>query len=112
MPIPLFGHVGDGNSHLEILIRPESKADLEEAKAFNERVVNRALAMEGTCTGEHGIGFGTMRSLRKELGEPVDLMLTLKHALHPEKLKNHGTIPAPFTLQHLSPQNLRYPPPS
>src|SRR5260370_36628566 len=69
LPIPLFGHVGDGNFHCEILIRPESKADLEEAKEFNERVVNRALAMEGTCTGEHGIGFGTMRSLRQELGE-------------------------------------------
>src|SRR5438477_4145313 len=82
MPIPLFGHVGDGNFHCEILIRPDSEADLEEAKEFNERVVNRALAMEGTCTctGEHGIGFGKMRSLRKELGEAVDLMLSLKRA--------------------------------
>src|SRR5206468_10983875 len=86
MPIPLFGHVGDGNFHCEILIRPDSAADLEEAKAFNERVVDRALAMEGTCTGEHGIGFGKMRSLRKELGGAGDLMLTLKRGIDPEKL--------------------------
>ena len=92
MPIPLFGHVGDGNFHCEILVRPESKADLEEAKEFNERVVNRALAMEGTCTGEHGIGFGKLRSLRKELGEAVDLMATLKRAIDPENLMNPGKV--------------------
>src|SRR5256885_14807562 len=88
MPIPLFGHVGDGNFHCEILIRPDSEADFEEAKEFNERVVNRALAMEGTCTGEHGIGFGKMRSLRKELGEAVDLMLRPKRGIEPGKLMN------------------------
>ena len=92
MPIPLFGHVGDGNFHCEILIRPDSESELAEAKAFNERVVNRALAMEGTCTGEHGIGFGKMKSLRKELGEAVDLMATLKHAIDPENLMNPGKV--------------------
>ncbi|MGB5082418.1 MAG: FAD-linked oxidase C-terminal domain-containing protein [Burkholderiales bacterium] len=95
MPIPLFGHVGDGNFHCEILIRPDSESDLEEAKAFNERVVNRALAMEGTCTGEHGIGFGKMQSLRKELGEAVDLMATLKRALDPLNLMNPGKVVTP-----------------
>jgi len=94
MPIPLFGHVGDGNFHCEILIRPDSEADLEEARAFNESVVNRALAMEGTCTGEHGIGFGKMRSLRKELGEAVDLMLSVKRAIDPEDLMNPGKVVA------------------
>jgi D-lactate dehydrogenase (cytochrome) len=94
MPIPLFGHVGDGNFHCEILIRPDSEAELEEAKEFNERVVNRALAMEGTCTGEHGIGFGKMRSLRKELGEAVDLMASLKRAIDPENLMNPGKVVA------------------
>ena len=94
MPIPLFGHVGDGNFHCEILIRPGSEAELDEAKAFNERVVNRALAMEGTCTGEHGIGFGKMRSLRKELGEAVDLMASLKRAIDPEDLMNPGKVVA------------------
>ena len=92
MPIPLFGHVGDGNFHCEILIRPDNEFELAEAKAFNERVVNRALAMEGTCTGEHGIGFGKMGSLRKELGEAVDLMATLKHAFDPENLMNPGKV--------------------
>ena len=92
MPIPLFGHVGDGNFHCEILIRPDNEAELEEAKEFNERVVNRALAMEGTCTGEHGIGFGKMRSLRKELGEAVDLMASLKRAIDPENLMNPGKV--------------------
>ncbi len=94
MPIPLFGHVGDGNFHCEILIRPDNEAELEEAKQFNERVVNRALAMEGTCTGEHGIGFGKMRSLRKELGEAVDLMASLKRAIDPENLMNPGKVVA------------------
>ncbi len=92
MPIPLFGHVGDGNFHCEILLRPDSESELAEAKAFNERVVNRALAMEGTCTGEHGIGFGKMKSLRKELGEAVDLMATLKRAIDPENLMNPGKV--------------------
>ncbi len=92
MPIPLFGHVGDGNFHCVILVRPGNEADLAEAKAFNERVVNRALAMEGTCTGEHGIGYGKMHSLRKELGEAVDLMATLKRAFDPENLMNPGKV--------------------
>jgi D-lactate dehydrogenase (cytochrome) len=83
MPIPLFGHVGDGNFHCEILVKPDSEAELDEARRFNERVVDRALAMEGTCTGEHGIGFGKMRSLQKELGEAVDLMASLKRADRP-----------------------------
>src|SRR4029078_13290787 len=60
MPIPLFGHVGDGNFHCVILVDPENQADVDEAKAFNVRVVKRALAMEGTCTGEHGIGIVQM----------------------------------------------------
>jgi D-lactate dehydrogenase (cytochrome) len=95
MPIPLFGHVGDGNFHCEILVRPDSEADLAEARAFNERVVDRALAMEGTCTGEHGIGFGKMRSLEKELGEAVDLMASLKRALDPDNLMNPGKVVEP-----------------
>jgi len=97
MPIPLFGHVGDGNFHCEILVRPDSDADLDEARAFNERVVNRALAMEGTCTGEHGIGFGKMRSLQKELGDAVDLMASLKRAIDPDNLMNPGKVVDPGT---------------
>src|SRR5258708_17796792 len=57
MPIPLFSHVGDGNFHSEILIRPDSKADLEQAKEFNERDVNHPLAMNSTCPDNHVIAF-------------------------------------------------------
>jgi D-lactate dehydrogenase (cytochrome) len=92
MPIALFGHVGDGNFHLLIPVRPGNDDDLAEARAINERVVNRALAMEGTCTGEHGIGFGKIGSLKKELGEAVDLMCTLKKAFDPENVMNPGKV--------------------
>ena len=92
VPIPLFGHVGDGNFHCEILVMPESEAELAEARAFNERVVDRALAMEGTCTGEHGIGMGKMTSLVKELNGAVDLMATLKRSFDPENLMNPGKV--------------------
>jgi D-lactate dehydrogenase (cytochrome) len=92
MPIPLFGHVGDGNFHCMILVRPDSAEDLAEAMAFNERVVNRALAMEGTCTGEHGIGFGKIGSLKKEFGEAVDLMAAIKRTLDPDNIMNPGKV--------------------
>src|SRR5579871_4463827 len=93
LPIPLFGHVGDGNFHLVILIDPNSTAELEEAKAINVRVVQRALAMEGTCTGEHGIGIGKQAYLRQELGEDViDLMRDIKNVLDPENLLNPGKV--------------------
>ena len=92
MPIPMFGHVGDGNFHCMILVMPDSKADLEEAKTFNDRLVNRALAMEGTCTGEHGIGSGKIKSLQKELGEAVNLMRELKRTLDPDNLMNPGKV--------------------
>jgi len=92
MPIPMFGHVGDGNFHCMILIRPDDEADLAEAKRFNERLVHRALAMEGTCTGEHGVGFGKIDWLRKEHGGGVDLMAAIKRTLDPENLLNPGKV--------------------
>jgi D-lactate dehydrogenase (cytochrome) len=92
MPIPMFGHVGDGNFHCVILVRPESESDLAEAKRFNERVVDRALAMEGTCTGEHGVGFGKIDWLRREHGDGVDLMAAIKRTLDPENLLNPGKL--------------------
>jgi D-lactate dehydrogenase (cytochrome) len=92
MPIPMFGHVGDGNFHCMILVRPDSAEDLAEAKAFNERLVERALSMEGTCTGEHGIGSGKIKSLEKEHGDAVDLMVALKRTFDPENLLNPGKV--------------------
>jgi D-lactate dehydrogenase (cytochrome) len=75
-----------------ILIDPSSEKDMEEAKAINLRVVQRALAMEGTCTGEHGIGLGKQAYLEQELGEAVDLMRDLKRTFDPENLLNPGKV--------------------
>jgi D-lactate dehydrogenase (cytochrome) len=94
LPIPLFGHVGDGNFHLVILIDPNNEKEIAEAKDINVRVVRRALAMEGTCTGEHGIGIGKQTYLAEELGEAVDLMRDLKRTFDPENLLNPGKVVA------------------
>src|SRR3989442_7778500 len=93
MPIPLFGHVGDGNFHLVILVDPGSRAEMDEAKALNARLVKRALAMEGTCTGEHGIGMGKQGSLQAELGEDViGLMREINKVFDPHNLMNPGNV--------------------
>jgi D-lactate dehydrogenase (cytochrome) len=92
MPIPIFGHVGDGNFHCVILVDPDDAAELAEAREFNTRLVDRALAMDGTCTGEHGIGIGKLISLEKELGEAVDVMRAIKRALDPDNLLNPGKV--------------------
>jgi D-lactate dehydrogenase (cytochrome) len=93
LPVPLFGHVGDGNFHLVILIHPDNKAEMDEAKAINLRVVQRALDMEGTCTGEHGVGLGKQAWLAKELGpDVIELMKNLKRSFDPENLLNPGKI--------------------
>src|SRR6266480_2041720 len=93
MPIPLFGHVGDGNFHLVILVDPDSRAEMDEAKALNARLVKRALAMEGTCTGEHGIGMGKQGSMHAELGEDViGLMRGIKKLFDPDNLMNPGKV--------------------
>lgn len=92
MPIPLVGHVGDGNFHLLFLIDPESEAERQEAEALNERMVMRALAMDGTCTGEHGVGIGKMDFLIAEHGEAVSVMRQIKCALDPDNIMNPGKI--------------------
>ncbi len=93
VPATILGHVGDGTFHVVVSIDPNIPADMVEAGALNARLVERALAMDGTCTGEHGIGLGKQDWLVKELGEDaVDLMRTLKHALDPKDLFNPGKI--------------------
>ena len=89
---PVVGHVGDGNFHLLVLIDPDNPDDLARAKAFNDRLVRRAIALEGTCTGEHGIGMGKMDALVLELGEAVDAMRLVKGALDPLNIMNPGKI--------------------
>jgi D-lactate dehydrogenase (cytochrome) len=92
MPIVMLGHVGDGNFHLAILPHPDRPEDIEEAEALNHRLVRRALAMDGTCSGEHGIGQGKIRFLEAQNPEGVVLMRQLKQTLDPDNLLNPGKV--------------------
>lgn len=90
---PIVGHVGDGNFHASVLVMMDDRDEVERAKAFVERVAERALSMEGTCTGEHGIGEGKKQFLVPEHGQAaVDAMAALKRALDPDQLMNPGKI--------------------
>jgi D-lactate dehydrogenase (cytochrome) len=89
---PIVGHVGDGNFHTLILIDPNDAAELARAKALHERMVLRALALEGTCTGEHGIGFGKIEYMAREHGTSVGVMESIKRALDPANLMNPGKL--------------------
>jgi D-lactate dehydrogenase (cytochrome) len=92
---PLVGHVGDGNFHLGFLIDRNNPGEIAEAERLNERLVMRALAMDGTCTGEHGVGLGKQKFLIAEHGEAVAVMRRIKKALDPDNILNPGKI---FTL--------------
>ena len=91
-PVCLVGHAGDGNFHVIYLLDPASEGELAEASRLNERMVARALAMGGTCTGEHGVGYGKMKFLEAEHGEGVEVMRSIKRALDPENRMNPGKI--------------------
>jgi D-lactate dehydrogenase (cytochrome) len=92
VPATIVGHVGDGNFHVIFSIDPTAPEELAEVAAVNARIVERALAMDGTCTGEHGIGLGKQDWLVAELGDAVDIMRTLKRTLDPKNLFNPGKI--------------------
>lgn len=89
---PIVGHVGDGNFHTMVLIDMQNESEVTRAKAFSERLSERAIAMGGTCTGEHGVGQGKTRYLRDELGDAVDFMAMIKTALDPDDIMNPGKI--------------------
>jgi D-lactate dehydrogenase (cytochrome) len=92
-PVPLLGHIGDGNFHLMFLVDPAKPEETELAKQFNQRLVERALRLEGTCTGEHGVGMGKIGSMRMELGDDVmDVMCDIKKLFDPDNLMNPGKV--------------------
>jgi D-lactate dehydrogenase (cytochrome) len=87
---PLMGHVGDGNFHLVFALDPDNAAELAEASEINARLVKRAQAMGGTCSGEHGVGIGKMEYLHAEHGDALDVMRAIKRALDPDNVMNPG----------------------
>ncbi|QND47540.1 FAD-binding protein [Rhizobium lusitanum] len=89
---PIVGHAGDGNFHVLLLFDDKRPEGIAVVEAFVARLNARALAMDGTCTGEHGVGQGKMSFLEQELGGAVDLMRQIKHALDPDAIFNPGKI--------------------
>ncbi len=89
---PIVGHVGDGNFHLLLLVDHDDPKEVENAQALHHRMVMRALEMDGTCTGEHGIGYGKIEFLEIEHGDAVEPMRMIKRALDPENIFNPGKV--------------------
>jgi D-lactate dehydrogenase (cytochrome) len=90
---PIVGHVGDGNFHLIFLLDPEDPDDVAKHREAHDRLVRRALSMGGTCTGEHGIGYGKLGYMVEEHGEPaVEMMRSIKRALDPDNIMNPGKV--------------------
>ena len=94
-PATIVGHVGDGNFHTLCVLDAGDAGQFEEARRFADRAVRRALEMGGTCTGEHGIGFGKLKYLLEEHGEALDIMRTIKLSLDPENRMNPGKVIPP-----------------
>jgi len=93
IPYFLVGHVGDGNFHFGYLLDPDVPAERETAERLNHQLVARALALGGTCTGEHGVGIHKMGFLVDEAGEgAVQMMRAIKRALDPQNILNPGKI--------------------
>jgi D-lactate dehydrogenase (cytochrome) len=93
LPYFMVGHVGDGNFHMGYLIDPDSADERALAERLNTQLVERALKLGGTCTGEHGVGLHKMEFLRTEAGDgAVDMMRTIKRALDPDNILNPGKI--------------------
>jgi len=88
----VVGHVGDGNFHVMLLVDPARPEDIAEAERLNRRIVRRALAMDGTCSGEHGIGCGKMEFLEEEFGPALEVMRRIKAAIDPAGIMNPGKV--------------------
>ena len=92
LPAPIVGHVGEGNFHMVMVLDPSEPKEMAEAERLNQRLVNRALSLAGTCTGEHGIGCGKIDFLIAEHGEAVSLMHAIKKAIDSDNIMNPGKI--------------------
>jgi D-lactate dehydrogenase (cytochrome) len=88
----IVGHAGDGNFHVGFMLNPNEPQEMAEAERLNRRLVDRALSLDGTCTGEHGIGFGKIDALLAEHGEAVSVMRAIKTAIDPDNIMNPGKI--------------------
>jgi D-lactate dehydrogenase (cytochrome) len=95
---PLVGHVGDGNFHLLLLTDPDSEDETRRARDFASRLAQRAIRMDGTCTGEHGVGIGKRDYMALEHGEPaIAIMRKIKQAIDPGNILNPGKILPPVS---------------
>ncbi len=92
IPGPLVGHAGDGNFHLIFMVDVDDASEMDRIKAANSRLVQRALKFGGTCSGEHGVGFGKLKYLAEEHGESLDTMRAIKRALDPDGIMNPGKL--------------------
>jgi D-lactate dehydrogenase (cytochrome) len=88
----IVGHVGDGNFHAIIVFDPEDPEELSRVVRGNDQIVGQALEAGGTCTGEHGIGYGKIAALRQEHGDAVDVMAQIKSTLDPRDVLNPGKV--------------------
>jgi D-lactate dehydrogenase (cytochrome) len=89
---PIVGHVGDGNFHLSVIVDMEDADEVARCDALVGRLNLRAIAMDGTCTGEHGVGQGKMKYLEIEHGNGLDVMRAIKRAIDPRNIMNPGKI--------------------
>lgn len=89
---PIVGHAGDGNFHTVLYCDVNDPDEVERVRGFYERMIHRAIAMEGTCTGEHGVGIGKVKFLDAEHGPAVGFMRAIKQALDPKNIMNPGKI--------------------
>ena len=93
LPYFIVGHVGDGNFHVAYLLDPALPAERELAESLNSRLVARALRLEGTCTGEHGVGYGKIDFLTAEHGgDALSVMRAIKKSIDPDGIMNPGKI--------------------
>jgi D-lactate dehydrogenase (cytochrome) len=94
-PATIVGHVGDGNFHVLCVLDPDNPAEFAEAELVSDRIAQRAQAAGGTCTGEHGVGYGKLKHLQGEHGAALEVLRAIKLALDPDNRMNPGKMVLP-----------------